>query len=254
MGKTSSLARNRGVFVHDRDDLSSEPQRLSSDGYGVLSPDGKLFATETEIVDLETGDVLYELDPVEGDIKLLPSHFSPNANYFAYRSEIMVKVVDLRNAKEFSFSNAQIVAFSPDEKTIALGKFLKDEPELFDLSSGESLGLVEIAPEVEKPEFEDYKPVTSLAFSLDGSQLAIGYSPGLWSGTDNTTNVLEVYDLVSGELSFGLDNFGSLHPRPYNAFRCDEPAFRPEAPTVTPARKIQYSPQWRTNCCAIWWS
>ena len=154
----------------------------------AFSPDGKRMARSslglpTELWDTHTWHRIGSITPPKVG-STLSLAFSPDGKYLAGGNDDMTaRIWDAKSGKEIHvfkghWGNVMAVAFSPDSKTLATGGDFSIK--FWDMATGQNIGT--ITPKDRDPKHDSPGTGTmvySLAFSPDGSLLAVGALDGI---------------------------------------------------------------------------
>ena len=144
------------------DEIKTSIMNFSPDGHYLAASDQGL---DIQIFDLHTGQLVQKLDVFAKSFA-----FAPDGVTLAISAEgLPLALIDIRTGKIIQTLPTQIVAlqhiFSPDGGLLATINV--DDVVIWDLSKGR------VALRI------SHRNITSLAFSLDGRQMAVGYGDGV---------------------------------------------------------------------------
>jgi WD40 repeat protein len=154
----------------------------------ALAPDGKSVAlamkggNAAQINDASTGQVLVGCPIHEGAKAMSAVSFSPDGKRLATasRESTTIYIVDPvtgkveRALEELSKTGVAALAFSPGGKYLAASTFFQGMVVIWDAATGERVHELSTAMVGEASNMDFAPPITSLAFSADGSKLAAG--------------------------------------------------------------------------------
>lgn len=187
-------------------------------GSVAFSPDGSLATTWWSSVlvhDVDNGHILQVLD-LEPTTNPNTSNswlwtFSSDGNLFIFGTDNIVEIWSVESGQKINIiqgfdGEVLSLAISPDGKIVAIGTTSSENPvQLWDVSSG-----------MEKQRFGGRFMVTIVAFSPDGTLLAVG----------NLQGNLELYDVSTGQMVKRIETPSS---------RVDSIAFSPDGKIIATA-------------------